>query len=225
MADPITSSYQKSRIDYLGSSWDPGEAVDCFRAISISAESLSYLKLSTTTQEIVERVRSQSDAVGSFLSIPKFFKNISDLREKHFNWQQKGNFTTRFELWYQFVNIINTGSQAVLGLHAAKIVDLATRASVANGVNQVTTILTDGQSLYEEYSTEKKGGKTEKWLRIAKYTSSVALGVILLLGIFYAALLQQMAFLIFSLSLTFVLTSILSELSKRERESLLAGAP
>ncbi|HSX12265.1 MAG TPA: hypothetical protein VLF61_02115 [Rhabdochlamydiaceae bacterium] len=216
---PEKPEYQKSWFDYLADHFNPGDAPDFFRVAETFTGYLSCLPVSDAVQAVLARVNEGASKCVAALSLPKLFKNVSDLKKEWFYWEQApagdpGNFQKATKVWYEFWNILNSGTQAALGLHSSKIFNFKNSVPGINGVCQVTTILTDGQTLVETW-TENKGDLTAKCLRVAKYTSSVALAVILLLGIFYAALLQQLVFTILSLSMIYVVTSIIGGVYER----------
>lgn len=210
---PVQPEVQDDWFDRTANYFNPGDGpADCLRAIGTGAACGPYLRLSEPTQNILSRVRGGADIFVAAFSIPKFFKNISTLRRNHTEWLQEKQPSGAFrKVFYEFFNTFNTASNGALGLHDAKIFNLNSRVSLVNGVSQVTTIITDGMSLQDEIRTRHEGDKTIKMLKIAKYTTSVVIAAIVLLGIFYAALLQELAFVVLVLSSVYVVTSILSE--------------
>ncbi|HSX03122.1 MAG TPA: hypothetical protein VLG76_00145 [Rhabdochlamydiaceae bacterium] len=214
--------------------FNPGDGPwDFFRFCENTTAYAPYLSLSEQTQNILSGVRAGADLFGSALSIPKFFKNISTLRKNIVEWKSAqlpeglfGKIASAFKnskVRYEFFNTINTASQAALCLSNAKIFDLKTRFPLVNGINQITTILTDGQSLYDDYTHRNEGDKHVKMLKIAKYASSVAIASLVLLGIFYAAILQELAFVVLFLCSVYVVSSILSEVISSESRPILVN--
>ncbi len=176
---------------------------DFFRLCENSTAYAPYLPISQQTQELLSKVRAGADLFGSALSIPKFFKNICDFKTSVL----KADYQ---QTLFEFVNAINTASQAALCLHNAQIANLKGRVSFVNGINQVTTVLTDGYTAIEAY--KGKDAAFKKWCTIAKSVASVAIATILLLGIFHAELLEKCAFPVVGLSSVYVLSSILAGL-------------
>lgn len=222
-----TASQNRDLFDRTADYFNPGDGPwDFFRFCENTTAYAPYLPLSEHTQNILGRVRGGADLFGTALSIPKFFKNISTLRRNVVEWVNTRNkpegFNAALKVHYEFHNTINTASQAALCLHNARIFNLQTRVPLVNGINQATTIITDGQSLVEEVQTRNEGNKNVKMLKIAKYASSVAIASIILLGIFYAAVLQQLAFVVLALCSVYVISSILSEVINKSPRPLLA---
>lgn len=222
--------YVKDWFDHLADYFNPGDGPwDYFRFWENLTAYAPYFSLDAELQNLLSRIRGGADLFGSAMSIPKFFKNISDLRQHVYEWkiatlsriEQKTAEAWR-KVRYDIFNAINTASQAALCLNNARIINLSSNAPLVNGVNQATTILTDGQSMIDEIDDIKagKGDKTVKVLRVAKYLSSVVLATLILVGIFYAALLQQLVFVVLFLCSVYVLTSILSDLVSRSRQHL-----
>lgn len=217
MSTLAVNSSPKDCLDYLADYSTKREgALDFFRSVENVLGYAPYLFSEKSTLDALQHVRSGADLGGAALCFPALFKNVRDLRTHYAVWTtstKSEEVDAAFkELIKEGFNTTNTATQGTLFLHSANVFDLGAVFPVVSAIFQGTTIVTDGWDLIDQLmkTSEDELDSQLRMFKIAKYVSSVAMAVILLISLFYAALAESLVLVLLVASTVYVVSSILS---------------
>lgn len=187
---------------------------DCFRIIEYAASFFaSFPGLNHDSRTYLDKISKVMDTAGIGLSIPRTITDMFNLNNSirqyrrirstvfRDSMQRKVSIHAQKKIFLSGLSLTNTLSQASLFIHQVDLISLGKYIPLADGIYNVTSIVSDGIELVEEsfklqqYNSTIGGvqtaflreKKTLSYMKIIKATSSIAGSVLAIVAIFFVA--------------------------------------
>jgi len=205
----LASDSSKTRADYLDHFRDfaKEKTSDVLETIITCLDWVPYFNVCSETAAFSEKASSQLEPMKKVLSIPEFF---GDLRTYNKNWQDYSK--DNLDIYDHSATTIRHGSESMIGLHLAGIIDLKKGLQAAKSLFWGAIFVGSGIDLYQngvevkEYQAKMETAKTPEakayfgkritltYLERARDIAYIALASIALVSILFASMAQGLLF-------------------------------